>query len=493
MSDFFDRRQFLKRGAFAVATLAANGMDSLAKEPEKLSPARQPKDVIVVGAGLAGLVSAYELTRAGHRVTVLEARIRPGGRVWTVREPFAEGLYAEAGATWIPHTHSLTRNYSDHFGLKLDLVMPWPSGLAALYHFRGRRIRFRPGGRADWPVELRADERRMGISAMRRRYFGPGLKLLRHAEQWESPPEPLRELDRMSFAEFLGRQGASPGAVSLLRLEIDWWGEGVESVSALAHLRNHVLSPYRRMSTIRGGCDLLPRAFAERLRENIRYHAPVWRIDHSPRGVQVLFTEGGSARSLSADHLICAIPFSVLRGVEVSPPFSAEKQKAIAELPYTSVTRVFLQSKKKTWLEDGASGWAATDLPLGLVWDTTFNYRRDERGILQAYSFGDSARNFCGMGEDERIGLTLEHMEKVHPGVREDFETGASWCWDEDEWSRGGYCWFKPGQISALLPHIAQPEGRVHFAGEHASAWPAWMQGALASGLRAAREVHESQ
>jgi monoamine oxidase len=206
----------------------------------------------------------------------------------------------------------------------------------------------------------------------------------------------------------------------------------------------------------------------------------------------VVLTEGGAARSFSADHLICAIPFSVLQDVEVSPPFSAEKLTAIAELPYTSVTRVFLQSKKKRWIEDGVSGWAATDLPLGLVWDTTFSYRRDERGILQAYSSGESARNFCGMGEDERIGLALEHMEKVHPGFREDFETGASWCWDEDEWSRGGYCWFRPGQMTALLPYIARPEGRVHFAGEHASAWPAWMQGALASGLRAAREVNES-
>ena len=74
----------------------------------------------------------------------------------------------------------------------------------------------------------------------------------------------------------------------------------------------------------------------------------------------------------------------------------------------------------------------------------------------------------------------------------ENFEGGGSKCWDEDVWARGGYAWFRPGQMTSLLPHIAAAEGRVHFAGEHASAWPGWMQGALESGNRAAREVNDA-
>jgi monoamine oxidase len=491
MEQHFDRREFFRRGALAAALLGS-GLESLAREPEKLPPARQPKNVLVIGAGLAGLVAAYELSRAGHRVTVLEARQRPGGRVWTLREPFDDGLYAEAGATWIPHSHSLTRDYSRHFGLRLDLVMPWPAGLRAIYDLRGERIRFKPGGRARWPVALRSDERGMGISALRNRYFGPGLELLRDAEKWESPPEALRQLDAMSFADYLRSRGASDGARALLRLEMDWWGDGIETVSALAHLRNYVLSPFRRMFTLRGGCDLLPRAFAERLSGRVRYSAPVRRIERHERGVTAFFTEAGAPQNLSADFLICTVPFSVLREIEIVPPFSAEKQKAVAELPYSSVTRIFLQTATKPWRKEGLAGWAASDSPLGLVWDTTFDYRRDARGLLQIYSSGENARNFCALDEDERSALALEHLERILPGVRAEFETSASWCWSEDEWARGGYCWFKPGQMTELLPHIARPEGRVHFAGEHTSAWPAWMQGALASGLRAAREVHEA-
>lgn len=489
---FFNRREFTRRAALAAVALTADALNLPAREPQPLSRGATPRSVIVVGAGLAGLVAAYELSRAGHRVTVLEARQRPGGRVWTLREPFAEGLYAEVGATWIPHSHSLTQNYSRHFGLQLDLVMPWPAGLRALYDLRGVRIPFKPGGRARWPVRLRFDERGLGISALRRRYFDPGLKLLRDAQKWESPPEALRRLDAMSFGDYLRSRGASESAIALLRLEMDWWGDGIETVSALAHLRNYVLSPFRRMFTIRGGCDLLPRAFADRLRDRIRYHAPVGRIAHTERSVTVHFTEDGAPQTLSADFLICTIPFSVLREIEIVPPLSAGKQKAVAELSYSPVTRIFLQTKTKPWRREGLSGWAASDSPLGLVWDTTFDYRRDARGLLQIYSSGEHARTFCALDEDGRSALVLEHLGRIHPGVRAELETSASWCWGEDEWARGGYCWFKPGQMTELLPHVARPEGRLHFAGEHTSAWPAWMQGALASGLRAAREVHEA-
>ena len=90
------------------------------------------------------------------------------------------------------------------------------------------------------------------------------------------------------------------------------------------------------------------------------------------------------------------------------------------------------------------------------------------------------------------MSFALEQMEKVYPAIRENFEVGASKCWDEDEWARGDYAWFKPGQMTSLIPHIARPEGRIHFAGEHASAWPGWMQGALESGNRAAREINEA-
>ena len=113
------------------------------------------------------------------------------------------------------------------------------------------------------------------------------------------------------------------------------------------------------------------------------------------------------------------------------------------------------------------------------------------RGILESFTTGHRARQVAAMSESERVHVTLEHMEKVYPGMRENFEGGASVCWDAEEWSRGASIWFKPGQMTSLLPHIGRPEGRVYFAGEHASRWPGTMQGALVSGTLAAKQIQQ--
>ncbi len=93
------------------------------------------------------------------------------------------------------------------------------------------------------------------------------------------------------------------------------------------------------------------------------------------------------------------------------------------------------------------------------------------------------------MSAGERINFTVGQMAMVHPAIRSYLEGGASICWDNEQWSRGAYAWFRPGEMSSLLPHIASPEGRIHFAGDHTSTSPGWMNGALQSGNRTAREV----
>jgi monoamine oxidase len=306
------------------------------------------------------------------------------------------------------------------------------------------------------------------------------------------PPEALRKYDRISFGEFLRQQGASPAAVALLSLGAwNQWGEGVDTVSALLVLRGAALRQYaRQFSRIDGGNDRLPRAFATRLAERIRYGAPVVGIAHGPQSVRVVFLQSGRQEAMTADHVICAIPFSVLRHIEITPPLSPEKRKAIAQLPYSSATRVFLQMRRKFWLEQGLSGWALTDLPISSISEATTN-EPGLRGILATYLSGAAARQFAAMDESKRIELTLEQAEKILPGIREKFEGGTSIAWDEIPWSRGAAPWLRPGQMTALLPHLAPPEGRVHFAGEHTSVWMRWMQGALESGQRAAREVHQ--
>ena len=209
--------------------------------------------------------------------------------------------------------------------------------------------------------------------------------------------------------------------------------------------------------------------------------------------VRVFFDEPGGRQSLSADRLVVTVPFSVLRRIEVDPPFSDEKARAIRDLPYASSSKVFLQTRSRFWSKAGLSGFASTDL-LGYmqVWELGHG-QPGPRGLLVGYTKMAGARQIDALDEDQRVATTLDAVTKVHPELRREFEGGSSKSWDQDPWARGGWAYSRPGDMQELEPHVARPEGRVHFAGEHASPWRGgWMQAALESGERAAREINES-
>jgi monoamine oxidase len=493
------RRDFLKQTALAAGfALSAREASALTFNPRALKASdgglrrsRAPKKVVVVGAGLAGLAAAYELTEAGHDVTVLEARARPGGRVQTMRDQFSDGLYAEAGAMNVYDIHDWTLKYIKLFGLTLDSSTP--STLASVVYLRGQRLVVKQGQAIEYPLDLTAEEKKMGRRGMWEKYV---LSVVKDVGDYDAPTWPtaaLLKYDRMTFTEFLGSQGASDDASALLGLgALGAFGDGAGTVSALVMLREIAhRGRVKQNYYIRGGTDLLPRAFASKLSEKIRYGAPVVGVEQDSNGVRVAYLHAGARESLSADRVVCAVPFSVLRRMKVSPDFTPEKRRAVEEMPYTSVARTYLQTSHKFWLEEGLTGTATTDLSNMLVFDGAPG-QAPRRGVIEAYFAGPQARRLTAMRESERVLSTLALMEKVHPRIRREFEVGATKCWDEDEWARGAYAWYKPGQMSSLLPHVARPEGRIHFAGEHASSLFGWMQGALESGNRAAREVNDA-
>jgi monoamine oxidase len=484
------RRDFLERTAVAAATLSAPSLKTFAFGQGSLERRGAPKKVIIIGAGLAGLSAAYELTQAGHDVTVLEARTRPGGRVHTLRDPFAEGLYAEAGATRVPDHHHFTLKYAELFGLTLDPFEP--PDLPSVYYVRGKRIKVAPGQKVEWPYDLTAEERALGVNGMQQKYIWSMLSELGDVTDpsWPSP-EMLKKYDQMNRSDFWRSRGASPEAVALL--SVGGIDDRVETWSTLFMLRRQALNQkLNRYYKIRGGNDLLPKAFAARLSEKLHYAAPVLRIEQSAQAIKAVFLHAGAYHTLTGDDLICAVPFTVQKNIEVAPAFSVEKQRAIEQLPYLSVSTIFLQSKKRFWVNEGQSGFATTDLPINLVSDMTYK-QPGTRGILRAYPISLHSRRVTGMSEKERINFALEQVEMIYPGMREHFEGGVTKCWDEDEWARGASSYYKPGQFSSLLPHVARPEGRIHFAGEHTSVWiDGWMQGALESGNRVAREVNDA-
>jgi len=236
-----DRREFL-RHLLTAAGLSATPFDRIAF-------GQQPRRIIIVGAGLAGLVAAHELTKAGNQVVVLEAQPRPGGRVYTLRDPFADGLYAEAGAARIPPEHDLTRGYAAEFGLKL--------------------VPFQP-------------DQKIGLEDLRREAAGAMGNAF-----WSDD----------TMVELLSKSG---------------------SESAIRHY-----------DKIDGGNDRLPAAFGAKLGNRIRYDSRVIRIEQDRQAVRAIVQRGNSRETVSGDFLICAIPFPVLRTIDVSPPLSAPKRKAI--------------------------------------------------------------------------------------------------------------------------------------------------------------------
>ena len=486
-----NRRDFLRHSLISATGLSLFSWNDWAGA-QAIRRADVPKKVVIIGAGLAGLAAAYELSGAGHDVTVLEARTRPGGRVFTIRGQFADGLYAEAGATNVSDIHHWTMKYAGLFGVALDPTTA-PTGVS-VFHVKGKRIVIKPNTPVDWPVQLRADEQGLTRGQLWNKYVAPALKEIGDPWAADWPPAPVKKFDDASFAQFLHDRGASPGAISLLRLGLaDQLGEGADATSALNLLREALpRSLEQKHYVISGGSDTLPRAMAATLDNKIRYGSAVVRIEQDDRGARVIHSQSGTNETITCQYVICAIPFSVLRNVKFSPSVSHAKQQAIDHLGNTSVVRVFLQTRNRFWLGEGLSGSATTDLPFMTAYDKAF-YLPATRGLLETYTAGERARKLAAMSADERLTFTVNQIEMVHPAIRTHLEGGSSVCWDNEPWSRGAYAWFRPGEMTSLLPHIASPEGRIHFAGDHTSAAPGWMNGALQSGNRVAREVADRQ
>lgn len=390
------RREFVRRAVTALAGTALAGCSdpmSPVETPGRLPDAAAPLRVAIIGAGISGLVAGYELTRAGHDVRVFEARSRLGGRVLTIRAPFADGHLAEAGAARIRPSHDLTLNYARHFDLEL--------------------VRFYPDSGA------------------------------------------------------------------FLRVA----GDTRTALSADAFLASR--SDYLK---IRGGSDRLPGAFASALGDRIETDAAVARVEQRRDGVRL---HGAGGWSHGADRVLCTAPLPVLARIEFSPALSEEKTRAArGGFDYRPATRVFVRFRSRFWSQEGYNGWAETDWPEEL-WHPTWD-RPGPEGVLLTYVRGELALALDALGEDERMRRVLEHWEGIFPGAADHASSGVSHAWAEDPWARGAWAAPTAEQDAELGSHVARQEGRVHFAGEHASAWRGWMQGALSSGLRAAREIHRA-
>jgi monoamine oxidase len=464
-------------------------MDYLSMIREGLPRSTSPKRIAVVGAGMAGLTAAYELLRAGHEPIVLEARQRVGGRIYTLREPFAPGLHAEAGAMRFPRSHALTMAYIEKFALP---VTPFTMGNPQGYYFiRGRKLRMAEAQTEPDRLgfELPGRERGKSPSQLWAETLAPILEQFaaKGEAAWD---EIVPAYDQYSTREFLEASGWSEDAIEMYGLLANQ--ESRLNTAFIELLRAEISHSFNDMFQIQGGSDRLPQAFLPAVQEHIRFGARVTAIEQSAHEVTLSYqTLAGPAR-LTADYAIITLPLSVLRHIEVQPAFSRPKQRAIRQLPYDASGKIFLQCRRRFWEEDEGifGGSTVTDLAIRNIHYPEHG-RETGRGVLIAsYTWAGDAQRWGWLDPRERLVQAIENVAQVHPQIRDEFEVGASHMWQNDEFAGGAFALFDPGHMTLLHPAIIAAEGRLHFAGEHASLSHRWVQGAIESGLRAAAEIH---
>jgi len=440
----------------------------------------------VLGAGLAGLSTAYNLMQRGCDVTILEAQHRPGGRVLTERSEFVHGGHAEMGATRIFETHQYTLEYVEKFGLEL---IPYDAGTRAFY-LQGERFLAPPPGQP-WPLIGFADGEQPDPFARFDAYLNSGFAKLGDVFDpgWPGSVPSTQELDNTTFDGYLAAQGAS-------KTWRDWFyaQEGrVGLLNAAAGFAEEEVASGNVVRSIKGGNDRLPYAFANALGHRLKYGSQVVRIAQDIHGVTVGYVDRLGRHELRADRCVVAMPFVPLRKVAITTPFSPQKMEAIRTLRYAAAARCFFQTRTRFWKNDplgplGGLNLVGTDTMAGRVWNTSSQQLDPVMGMLHAYMIDTDAIEFASHGH-RRADAMRKLFRTLVPGIDGQVVRVAHKAWQEDRWSGGVTGVVEPGDYHWMFPAMRRVEGRVHFAGEHTSLWIAWMNGALESAERVVGEV----
>jgi monoamine oxidase len=513
------RRDFINSTSASYASLLAWGMIQPAPASALDLPANgqtgdgKGRKVIILGAGLAGLTTAYELGKLGYDCTILEARSRSGGRVWTVRGgtketemaggtdqtcQFGNGLYFNGGAARIPHHHQITLQYCRELGVPLELFNG-SNESAYLYN---------DGGTGDFA------NRRMRISDYHMDMRGYTSELLAKALDQSKLDEQLTKEDVEKLVDYLKNEGdlntghlykgtnrrgyktkRDPGAGNTP-------GDLTDPYGLTDLLRSGFMQPvfynngdyaYEQQSTLLqpvGGMDAIPRAFESKLAGKIIFNAPVSELRKTENGVRVVYTKAGKPIEIKGEFCVCTLPLPMLKNLESD--LSGTIKRAADFIPYMKTGKIGLQFKRRFWEEDDSiyGGISRTNMDINQIWYPSFGLQGKKGVLIGYYNFYSRAEAVGAMPVAEREKMALTQGAKIHPQYPAEFENSFSLAWHRIPYSGGGWANYDDTTRRKYYPSLLEPDGNIYFAGEHTTYLTAWMAGAFTSAQRTVESIH---
>lgn len=482
--------------------------------PPDLSGARPGASVLVLGAGLAGMLAAHELGKAGYKVQILEYNNRPGGRNWslyggdtytelggaTQKVGFAPGNYLNPGPWRIPYHHRTLLHYCKAFGVALEPFIQLNHN--ALVH-NSKAF----GGTPQHYHALAADFDGNVAELLGKAIDNKSLDSTLTAEDRDLLKEALREwglLDKnMRYARgpasarrrgYDRPPGGGVDGEPIPSDTLDFRQVMASEIWGIAGQHFHLQHQTTMFQPV-GGMGMIGKAFAAQVADRIRYGAKVTKIDQTGGAVTVTYTDvaSGTVNTAKADYCVCTIPLGILSQIEVDA--SPEMLAAIGAVPYSNSVKVGLEMRSRFWEDEEAiyGGISYTDQPISMIsYPSGGMFRPGPGVILGAYTFGPASYKFAGMTPEQRVAEALEQGSVFHPGrYKEQFIGGASVAWSRVPFTLGCCARWNEDTRKQHYQTLVGVDNRLVLAGEHASYIGCWMEGALLSSLDAITRLHK--